>query len=352
MSGLLFSPPLFKGASPAMTHAYDISSVCNALVDFLVQGTEEDLETNSLTKGCMHLLPSQDQEKILKTLGGRSRTFELGGSSLNVMRALAALGQKVAFAGMVGEDSYGDIILKRMAELKIEPFLVKHQKEPTGVCLVLVTPDGERTMITSLGASRLYGLDAVPLEAIGKSRMFHFCGYQWDTEGQKAAILKALSKAEQTGALISFDLSDPFVVSAHREDFLDLIQNHPIHVLFANKEEARHLVQKEGATLGSLLGQKAGVSPIAVTKLGAQGAMIEKLGQAPILVPALPVKVVDTTGAGDMFGAGFLFGLLHGKSLPECGRLATLLARDVISRMGATLSEEALEECRLSLLPK
>ena len=319
---------------------YDVVSICNALVDILVEAEDKDIDALGLTKGVMHLVDQSRQDEVLEHFHGKSTTKELGGSSLNAIRTIASLGLKTSFAGMIGDDAYGRLITERMTELNIQQGL-KTSSDSTGTCLILVTPDGERTMNTNLGASRLFDDSLLPSEAIKNSKIFHFCGYQWDTDGQIAAIEAACKLAKAQGVKISFDVADPFVIGRHKEAFLGVISEFA-DIVFANKEEAKMLFDKdpEGAAR-----QIAESSAIAVVKKGGEGAIIVD-GETLIEIDPVKTNVVDTTAAGDMFAAGFLYGLAGGKSLKTCGSLGAVLASDVISRTGATVSEKALEEAK------
>jgi sugar/nucleoside kinase (ribokinase family) len=317
--------------------SYDITSVCNALMDVLIEITDEDIKRLGLTKGVMHLVDSQRQREVLEHFKTKPRVTELGGSAMNAIRTLASLGHKTVFAGMVNDDEFGNRIRERMSSLGITSYLGGHNQESTGTCLILITPDGERTMNTNLGASRLYDATHIPHQEIAQSQVFHFCGYQWDTTEQKAALTASIKTAHQHNTLISFDLADPFVVDRNREDFVQLIQAEA-DIVFANKEEAKLLFNKSPEETARRIAESGS---IAVVKLGADGALIVK-GTEEYRISPVPTKVVDTTAAGDMFAAGFLHGFLKGRDLQTCGKMAATLASDVISRVGAIVSDDAI----------
>jgi sugar/nucleoside kinase (ribokinase family) len=321
---------------------YDITSVCNALMDVLIEITDEDITKLGLTKGIMHLVDSQRQREVLEHFSKKSHVTELGGSAMNAIRTLASLGHKTVFAGMVNDDDYGNRIRHRMTSLGIKSFLGGHSNESTGTCLILITPDGERTMNTNLGASRLYDPSLVPHQEIAQSQIFHFCGYQWDTNDQKNALLSAINTAHQNNTLISFDLADPFVVDRNRDDFIRLIQEEA-DIVFANKEEAKLLFNESPEATARKI---AATGSIAVVKLGSEGALVVK-GETEYRISPVATTVVDTTAAGDMFAAGFLHGFLKGRELNVCGTIAATLASDVISRIGANVSQEALNKVRV-----
>jgi sugar/nucleoside kinase (ribokinase family) len=316
----------------------DVISVCNALMDILVEVEDSDLKTLELTKGIMHLVDSQRQQTVLNYFANKPHVTELGGSCLNAIRTLAALGHKTAFAGMIKDDKFGNHILQRMSDLGIRTKVNMHGSESTGTCIILITPDGERTMNTNLGASRLYNHELIPHNDIAESRVLHFSGYQWDSEEQKHAIQSAINTCHEHDTLISFDIADPFVVSRNQDAFAKMIAEHA-DIVFANKEEARLLY---GSTPQDAAKRIADTGSIAVIKLGAEGALIQQ-GSKTYRVEPVKTSVVDTTAAGDMFAAGFLHGHLLSAPLDQCGRMAATLASDVISRIGATVSQSALK---------
>jgi sugar/nucleoside kinase (ribokinase family) len=262
---------------------------------------------------------------------------------MNAIRTLASLGRKTAFTGMVGADEFGLRIATRMEQLGILSHIASAKQEHaadgegTGSCVILITPDGERTMNTNLGVSSRYSKSDIPFETIKNAKVMHFTGYQWDTPRQKEAIMAAIAAGKDHGTLISFDLADPFVVERHREELQQIVKGEA-DIVFANKEEAKLLYNNTPAYAAE---QIAATGAIAVIKLGAEGAMVRS-GQETIQVAPVATKVVDTTAAGDMFAAGFLNGFSLGKDLGICGQMAATLASDVISRIGATVSHHAI----------
>jgi len=319
----------------------DVVSVCNALVDILVEVDMETLHDLQLEKGIMHLVDREQKQSILSRFKDNHRTSELGGSALNVIRSLTSLGRRTFFAGMIAEDSFGRQIEERLRSLGVNMYLSKRKKSATGTCLVLVTPDHDRTMVTYLGASKLYDESLVPHDAISHAKIFHFTGYQWDTKEQKKAIYAAIKTAKQSGTLVSFDVADPFVVERHRREFVDIIRFYA-DIVFANDHESELLYQTPNPE--EVAGKIAQHGAIAVIKLGEDGAFLQKEKETHH-VKAISTKVVDTTAAGDMFAAGFLHGLLLEElALDQIGHIASKLASDVISRIGATVSEHCFKK--------
>ena len=317
---------------------HDVVGICNALVDILITVEERDVQELKLTKGIMHLVDAPRQLEVLTHFHNRPQALELGGSALNAIRTLAQLGKRTVFAGMVSDDEFGDRIVKRMEQLGIVARLGR-SLEKTGSCVILITPDGERTMNTHLGASRLYGEAEVPHTEIAAAKILHFCGYQWDTDGQKQGIGKAVATAKAHETLVSFDVADPFVIGRNRDAFLKVIAE-DADLVFSNKEEARMLYGGSPEDAARCI---ADTGAIAVIKLGAEGALVRKGSEVHRISP-VATHVIDTTAAGDMFAAGFLFGFTSGRSLDVCGRMAATIASDVISRIGATVSNAALAD--------
>jgi sugar/nucleoside kinase (ribokinase family) len=307
-------------------------------MDIVVEAEEKDIQHFELTKGIMHLVDHDKQSELLNYLHGHEKAVELGGSSMNAIRTLAQLGKNTVFAGMISDDDFGAKIKERLDLLKIDSKL-GFGEGGTGTCVILVTPDGERTMNTCLGASRMYGGDIIPHDEIAQSEVFHFCGYQWDTDGQKDGIRAAIETAKTAGTKVSFDIADPFVVDLNKEDFSEIIEKHA-DIVFANEQEAKLLYGKSPDETAKII---ADTGAIAVIKLGAKGALVRK-GEDVFKIEPVATTVKDTTAAGDMFAAGFLHGYTSEKPLNECGHIAASLASDVISRYGATVSQEAINK--------
>lgn len=322
----------------SLVKKYDVLTICNALVDIIYKASDQELKQFKLNKGQMNLVETKKQHLLLQHFAGRETTIELGGSSLNAIRALAMLRKKTVFAGMLARDQYGHTVSKRMEQLRIKGNLHYTEKDSTGTCVILVTDDGERTMNTHLGASRLYTKDIIPTEDLQETKILHISGYQWDTDEQKETIYRAIDIAKDAGCLISFDLADPFVVSKNKVDFAKVIEEHA-DIVFANEEEAKLLYGTDPEKTAQRI---ADAGCIAVIKLGAKGAFVQSSAESFKIEP-VPTEVVDTTGAGDMFAGGFLYGFLSDLGLERSGQIAAYLASDVISRYGAHLSEEAIQ---------
>lgn len=327
-----------------MTHSFfspeqqnrqlDVTAIENALVDLLVRAEPTDIIELGLKKGVMQLVDASDQVRVLANLGKLTSEVELGGSAANALRGIATLGGKACYSSAVGSDVYGKSFSERLETLGILNSMAVVPEE-TGTCLVVVTPDGDRTMNTHLGACRSYKKEFVPMDQIKKSKIFFTTGYVWDTPNQIEAIEHAIQFSKQNNVRVALDIADPFVVSRSGERIKSFFDG-TISLFFANADEAQMLVGCKGADAAKKLGEKI---ELVVVKDGPGGAYICHGGRV-IHVPTNKVSPLDTTGAGDMFAGGFMYGLTRGYPLETCGKLATLLAADTITHMGVRLSQD------------
>jgi sugar/nucleoside kinase (ribokinase family) len=254
-----------------------------------------------------------------------------GGSAANSMAGIASLGGSPAFIGKVGKDHLGAVFSHDIKVGGVE-FLGGTGSQPTATCHILVTPDGQRTMNTYLGACTEMGPDDIDAAKIAEADVIYIEGYQWDTPQAKAAIRKATKAAKGAGRKVALSLSDPFVVERHRGDLLGLIKDE-VDILFGNEEEIFRLY--EAGDLETAVERLRAANVLAIMTRGPKGAVVFD-GDTTAAVDAAPVaKVVDTTGAGDLFAAGFLFGFTHGRPLESCARIGAMAAAEVISHMGA-----------------
>jgi len=314
-------------------HPLDVVSIENALIDLLVRANDSDLKTFGMAKGVMQLVDEETQKKVLKNLGNVKPEVELGGSASNAIRGMAILGSKTSYSSCVGNDDYGKAFANRMAELGILNRLSVIDNIHSGTCLVVVTPDGERTLNTYLGACRSYKSSFIPFDDISKSKILFTTGYMLDTQNQIDALHAAIDYALLHDVKVAFDAADPFVIKRHgQKTMLSLLEK--VHLVFLNAEEAKILIELEPEAAAMELSKTV---QIAVVKDGEKGAYIAH-DEKVIFIPAKKVEVADTTGAGDMFAGGFMFGLCNGLTLQQSGQIATLLASDTVSYMGVRLS--------------
>jgi sugar/nucleoside kinase (ribokinase family) len=314
------------------TKDIDVLAICNVLKDIVINVSDAELTELGLSKGIMHLVSEEEQLKLLNTFAEREKTVEMGGSGPNMIRTLSVLGKKVSQAGMVGSDLYGEMYLSRVKELGIINNIRQAEFGSTGTALILISPDGERTMNTCLGMSRCYTTQDIPEADIARSKYLIVTGYQWDTDNQIEAINHAIRVAKQNGTKIVFDLSDPFCVDRHRETFLNILEEY-VDIVIANSKEAQMLTGKDVAGSLSAL---AALTEIVIIKCGAQGSWL-KTDSEEVFIASNPIDVLDCTAAGDMYAGGFLCGLLNQLPLSECGQLASFCAETVIQEVGARI---------------
>ena len=311
--------------------ALDVVGIGNAIVDVISQSDDAFLASQSLNKGAMTLIDAARAEELYGAMGPAIEAS--GGSAANTMAGLASLGGRGAFIGKVHNDQLGGIFRHdiRASGLIFEtPAATEGQ--PTARSLIFVTPDGQRTMNTFLGASVALGPDDLDAELIGRAKITYLEGYLWDAPAAKEAFVQAARIAHEAGRRVALTLSDPFCVERHRASFLELVEQH-IDLLFANDVEIASLYQVED--FDAALQKVRGHCAVAVLTRSARGSVILS-GEEIHVVDAEPVeRVVDTTGAGDLYAAGFLRGYTSGKDLYDCGRIGAIAAAEVISHYGA-----------------
>lgn len=310
---------------------FDVCAIGNAIVDVLAQADDAFLAENGLEKGAMTLIDTDRAKDLYEKMASGVECS--GGSAANTAAALASLGGSAAFIGKVRDDQLGAIFRHDIQAVGVDfSSLLAQSGAPTARCLIFVTPDAQRTMQTYLGACVDLGPADINAKTISESKVTYLEGYLWDPEQAKAAFLEAAAAAHSADRLVSLSLSDPFCVERHRDSFLDLVENH-VDVLFANEEEIKHLYQV--SDFDEALQRVRGHCDVAALTRSEKGSVIVA-GDEVHVVDAAPVaRVVDTTGAGDAYAAGFLFGLTNGRDLRECGRLGGLASAEVIGHYGA-----------------
>ncbi len=310
----------------------DIVAIGNAIVDVLSREEDDFIARHALTKGGMQLVDTATAEMLYADMGAGLEIS--GGSAANTLAGMAALGCKCAFIGQVHDDQLGAVFSHDVRALGIRfETPMASDGPPTARCLIMVTPDAQRTMNTFLGASQFLPASALDLDMIRSARILYLEGYLWDPEQPRAAMRTAISAARDAGREIAFTLSDAFVIERHRADFLALIADGLIDILFANENEICSLTQLDDCE--AAVAALAGKVPVLVVTRSEKGALCIKDGARHECAAAPVDKVLDTTGAGDLFAAGFLTGHVRGKSPKTSLEMGAIAAAEVISHFGA-----------------
>ena len=325
--------------------AFDVVGLGNAIVDVIAQADEAFIAQHGLRKGGMTLADTAASEALYAAMG--PATEMSGGSAANTMAGIASLGGRPAFFGRVRDDRLGAAFTRDIRAVGVTyETPPARDGEATGRCLILVTPDAERTMQTFLGASTQFGPEDFDEDIVRNSGIAYLEGYLFDPEPARAAFYKAARAAHAAGRKVALSLSDAFCVDRHRAEIRNLVDGH-IDILFANEEEIVSLY--ETRDFAGALDAVRGRCEIAALTRSEKGSVIVSGGDA-IEVAAEPVaKVVDTTGAGDLYAAGFLHGLSRGLGPAECGRIGGLCAAEVIGHFGARPAESLRELITQSL---
>ena len=313
------------------TGALDVVAVGSAIVDVLATAEDADLEQRGLVKGTMALVDAGRADELYAGMGPAVEVS--GGSAANTAAGVASFGASAAFIGKVRDDQLGQVFTHDIRAVGVEFATPPATNgEATARCLVMVTPDAQRTMSTYLGAARGLTPADIDGDVVRRARYTYLEGYLWDPPEAIDALRRAVALAHAAGGRVALSLSDPFCVDRHREAFLAFVTS-DVDVLFANEVEIMSLF--EVSSLGDALELLPGHCEVAAVTRGAQGSVVVS-ADSVIELPAEPVeRVVDTTGAGDLYAAGFLYGLVTGADLGRCARLGGVAAAEVISHIGA-----------------
>jgi sugar/nucleoside kinase (ribokinase family) len=310
--------------------AYDVVGIGNALVDVIAHADEGFLDEHDLVKGSMTLVDTERAVHLYRALG--TAVEMSGGSAANTMCGVASFGGRAAYVGKVSDDDLGDVFGHDLLAVGVS-FRPGGPAEgvPTGRCIIVVTPDAERTMNTYLGVSSLLCVPDVDVDAVADGEILYMEGYLYDRDEAKEAFRHAAQVAHAHDRQVSLTLSDSFCVDRHRADFRDLVRDE-VDILFGNADEIVSLYEAD--SFDEALDAVRRDCALAAITIGADGSWVVSKDEQ-LQVPAYPVRrVIDTTGAGDLYAAGFLYGLTHGRDLRECGRLGSLAAAEVISHVG------------------
>jgi sugar/nucleoside kinase (ribokinase family) len=309
----------------------DVIGIGNALVDVLSHAEEGLLARQGLVKGTMHLVDEARAGALYQAMGPGVEMS--GGSAANTVVGVASFGGRAHYVGKVRDDQLGEVFGHDLRATGVGYDTPRATSgPPTGRCLILVTPDAQRTMGTFLGASVRLGPGDIDKDLIARGKILYLEGYLFDPPAAQEAFRAAASIAHAAGRKVALTLSDPFCVDRHRDAFLDLVEHH-VDILFANEAEICALYQVHD--FDAALARVRGHCEVAALTRSAKGSVLVADGRVHA-VTALPVEtVVDTTGAGDLYAAGVLYGLSQGLDLPTCGRLGSLAAAEVIAHVGA-----------------
>lgn len=309
----------------------DVVGIGNAIVDVLASADDGFLAEWQIPKGGMTLIDAERAEALYAAMGPAREVS--GGSAANTLAGVAALGGGAAFVGKVRNDQLGGIFRHDIRAAGVAFDTPPAERgPPTARSLILVTPDAQRSMNTYLGACVGLGPQDVVPELVQSSKVTYLEGYLFDPPAAKEAFVKAAELAHTAGRKVALSLSDPFCVERHREAFRHLVEGH-VDLLFANLEEAKTLTG--AASLEDAAAALAGKAEVVVVTRSEKGALILAEGRELAVEALPPARLVDTTGAGDLFAAGFLVGYTRGKTLADCGRLGALAASEIISHVGA-----------------
>jgi sugar/nucleoside kinase (ribokinase family) len=311
----------------------DVLCIGNAIVDVIAATDEAFLQAEGLDKGSMRLINEEEATRLYAKMGpGREIS---GGSAGNTAAGVAILGARAGFAGQVAADQLGDVFTHDLRSVGVEFTTPKLNDAsiPSGRVLVLVTPDAQRTMNTFLGAAQLFDTAKLDEQQVRDAAILYLEGYLWDPETPRAAMERAIQVAHEAGRRVAFTLSDSFCVDRHRDGFNELIDSKKVDILFANEDEIVSLTGE--ADFDSAVASAAKRVPLLVVTRSEKGAIAVENGRR-VDVPAEPVaQVVDTTGAGDLFAAGFLAGVAQGRDVEQSLRMGAIAAAEVISHYGA-----------------
>jgi len=314
-----------------MNRKYDIFGIGSALMDLLVRIDDSELIGLNLKKGQFNLIGEEESRRLLRKTEKYRVKIAPGGSSANTLYGAALLGSSVVFCGKVGKDANGDMYERRMSGSGVRTRLARSEGI-TGHAITFITPDGERTFATYLGAALHLEKADIFLEDLRDSKILHIEGYQLEDKHLREVLVHAIRFAKEHDTAISLDLGDPGIVIRNRPTIKEIIREYA-DIVFANEEEAKALI---GLEPSEALDSMAKLGKIAVVKIGEYGSYVKR-GDTRYKIPAHEARAVDTTGAGDMFAAGFLYGICSSYNLRICGYIGSYFAAKVVEKIGARL---------------
>jgi sugar/nucleoside kinase (ribokinase family) len=310
---------------------YDVVAIGNAIVDVIARTDDAFIIAEGLAKGSMRLIDTDEATRLYAHMGPAVEIS--GGSAANTLAGMAALGRPCAFIGQVADDQLGAVFthdLRATGVTFTTPLAA--DGPPTARCLILVTPDGQRTMNTYLGASQHLGRAALDADLIAASAILYLEGYLWNADASRAAMAEAIALARAAGRKVAFTLSDTFVIAAHHDDFVAMLARRDIDILFANEAELLELAQSDD--FDAAVAVVAPQVEILVATRSEKGAIAVSGGVQTAVGAEVVSAVVDTTGAGDLFAAGFLAGLAQGEPMERCLTMGAVCAGVIIAQIG------------------
>lgn len=311
---------------------YQVVGIGNAMVDVLARAEDTFLEDAGIGKGIMQLIDMDRAVSLYATIGPAKEIS--GGSAANTIAGIAHLGGRTAYVGKVKDDQLGAIFahdLRAQGAVYETAMAPKTEEAETGRCIVIVTPDGERSMNTYLGVTEFLSPDDIDETQMAQAEWIYLEGYRFDGPDSHAAFARAIRACKGAGGRVSLTLSDPFCIARHRDAFRDMIRDH-VDLLFCNRAEILSMYQTDDFEVA--LDKAAREIAITACTDSENGVHILSNGQR-WHVPAVPTQIVDATGAGDLFAGAFLWGLTHGYDLETCGHMGNVAASEVISHIGA-----------------
>ena len=317
----------------------DLIGLGNAIVDIIVNIEDEFLKINNLEKGSMNLINSDESQTLLENCKVIKQLS--GGSSANTVVCLAELGNYVQFIGRVKNDQFGNFFSSNIKKSKtIFNTPPTNEGASTAHSIILITPDAQRTMCTYLGASIEFEPKDIDFSILKESKYLYLEGYLWDSELAKNAFLKAAQIAKLSNTKIILSLSDSFCVDRHRESFLELINNY-VDIVFCNESEVLSLFNKD--KLAKCQGDLSSLCELVAVTLGSNGSLIINKNNIEVIKSTKKGKVIDTTGAGDIYAGGFIHGLINNYSLKKCGEIGSICAGQIITQLGSRSNTDLKE---------
>ncbi len=321
---------------------WDVFGVGNAIVDILAFVDDDFIREHDLNKGIMTLVDAAQQADLMQAVSKQSLELRSGGSAANTMIGIVRSGGSCFYTGKIARDPNGEFYRKDLldAGVRFDVHPSPEEDLPTGTCLVITTPDAERTMFTHLGVSTHLTAADIDVNVMKQCRMAYIEGYLWSGEKTREASLHAFESAKKLGVPAAFTFSDPFMVKTFRADFLHIVREYT-DVVFANAQEALEFadtldIQEAAAYIGK-------ITDLAFITMGKDGALVVKKDYTE-QVPGFPVQAVDTNGAGDAFAAGVLYGLTHGYTPEQSAKWGNYVASRIVTVHGARLNENLTEK--------